>query len=184
MSEHYESIVERRIREAQENGAFDGLAGAGRPLPGLHPPDDENWWLRGFLEREGIPSSAALPASLQLRREIERLPETVRDLRTEREVREVVRRLNERVAAWIRNPSGPRVGVRPASADDIVAGWEEARAARSAREPGLRSVPVGMPDEPVPHEPVREEPRAGDEPARDEPRAGRRRRQAFWQRHH
>jgi hypothetical protein len=33
--EIFESLAERRIREAGERGEFDNLPGAGQPLPGL-----------------------------------------------------------------------------------------------------------------------------------------------------
>ena len=125
--ETYESIVERRIREAQEQGAFDDLPGAGRPLRGLHAPDDENWWLRSYLERHGVSRSVLLPTGLRLRREIEDLPATVGDLATEQEVRAVVADLARRVAAYRRAPDGPRVTVTLPRADDVVAAWQQAR---------------------------------------------------------
>src|SRR3954452_4343354 len=128
--DRYESLVERRIREAQEAGAFDGLPGAGRPLP--RGRDDENWWLRSYLEREGIPNDVLLPTPLRLRREICRLPETVREMETEREVRDPVAALARRVAAWLRVPEGPQIAVRMPRADDVVARWREDRA-RDAR---------------------------------------------------
>src|SRR6266508_1009114 len=81
----FESWVERQIREAVERGEFDNLPGSGRPLP--VSGDGEDWWLRGYLAREEVPTDALLPASLQLRKEIELLPVTVRDLGTEEEVR-------------------------------------------------------------------------------------------------
>jgi hypothetical protein len=123
-----ESLVEKRIREAQEEGKFDGLRGAGKPLRGLHQVDDENWWLRSYLEREGVPRDVLLPTPLRLRREVERLPETVRDMETEREVRAAVAALATRVAEWMRFPDGPRLAVPMPRADDVVARWREDRA--------------------------------------------------------
>jgi hypothetical protein len=127
----YESVVEQRIREAQEQGAFDDLPGAGRPLRGLHGPQDENWWVRSYLEREGLPTDVLLPTPLRLRREIDRLPETVRDMETEREVRDAVAALAARVAQWLRFPDGPQIAVPVPRADEIVAGWRADRAARA-----------------------------------------------------
>lgn len=138
--QRYESLVEKRIREAQEEGKFDGLRGAGRPLRGLHAPDDENWWLRSYLEREGVPRDLLLPTPLRLRREIDRLPETVREMETEREVRAAVAALAARVAEWLRFPDGPRVAVPVPRADEIVARWRAERAAVAPvtpREPAL-----------------------------------------------
>jgi hypothetical protein len=146
----YESVVEQRIREAQEQGAFDDLSGAGRPLRGLHGPQDENWWVRSYLEREGLPTDVLLPTPLRLRREIDRLPETVRDMETEREVRDAVAALAARVAQWLRFPDGPQIAVPVPRADEIVAGWRVARATpplptRSAEEPEPRETPPRRP---------------------------------------
>ena len=124
----HETLVERRIRLAQERGDFDDLPGKGRPLP-LDGPDDENWWVRGYLRREGLSTEPLLPTPLQLRREIERLPETVAPLRDEREVRQVVRALNRRIAEWLRVPVGPAVPVAPVDVDAVVERWRTDRAA-------------------------------------------------------
>jgi hypothetical protein len=128
----YESVIEKQIREAEERGAFANLPGKGKPLPGLDGPYDENWWIKGWIEREGVPSEALLPTPLQLRREIERLPETVRDLPTEEAVRDVVRDLNRRIAEWVRAPTGPAIPVRKVDPEAVVREW---RAARSLPPP-------------------------------------------------
>jgi hypothetical protein len=119
----YESVIDQQIRKAEERGDFADLPGKGKPLPGLEGPDDENWWIRSWIRREGVPSEALLPTPLQLRKEIERLPETVRDLPTEEAVRSAVTDLNRRIAEWLRAPSGPAVPVRPVDAEEIVQGW-------------------------------------------------------------
>jgi hypothetical protein len=49
----YESLPERLIREAVEEGRFDDLPGAGEPLPGAGQPDDDLWWVRAWLRRAG-----------------------------------------------------------------------------------------------------------------------------------
>ncbi|GAB3007989.1 DUF1992 domain-containing protein [Amycolatopsis acidiphila] len=130
----FESWVDKQIRQAQERGAFDNLPGAGKPLPGLNKPYDEMWWIREKLRREGLSADVLLPEPVKLRKEIDRLPETVRALPTERLVRDAVRELNRRIAAWLRAPSGPRVHVAPVDADEVVARWRESRR-RSAAEP-------------------------------------------------
>ncbi|WP_199433490.1 J-domain-containing protein [Qaidamihabitans albus] len=124
----FESWVEKQIREAAERGAFDNLPGAGKPLPGLDRPHDEMWWIKQKLDREGLSADALLPTSLQLRKEIDRLPGTVRDLPTERTVRDVVVELNRRIAEHLRAPSGPNVPVRPVNPDEVVRQWRAARA--------------------------------------------------------
>ena len=85
----YESWVERQVREAIERGEFDNLPGAGRPLPGINGREDENWWVRGLLEREQLPMP--LPTSLALRREVADLPQTLADAPDERAVRDIMR---------------------------------------------------------------------------------------------
>ncbi len=124
----HETLVERRIRLAQERGDFDDLPGRGKPLP-LDGPDDETWWVRGYLRREGLSTEPLLPTPLQLRREVERLPATVADLPSERAVRDVTRALNLRIASWLRAPVGPAVPVTPVDVDAVVARWRADRAA-------------------------------------------------------
>jgi len=49
-----DSLVERRIREAQERGELDNLPGAGKPIPDLDSPEDELAWVKRWMKREGI----------------------------------------------------------------------------------------------------------------------------------
>jgi hypothetical protein len=53
-ADRYESLPERLIREAIEAGEFDDLPGEGEPIPGGGRPDDELWWTRAWLKRNGI----------------------------------------------------------------------------------------------------------------------------------
>jgi len=133
----HETLVERRIRLAQERGDFDGLPGHGKPLP-MDGPDDENWWVRSYLRREGLPAEPLLPTPLQLRREIERLPGTVAGLRDEQAVRETARALNRRIADWLRAPVGPAVPVGLVDVDAVVARWRADRAELLARRAAER----------------------------------------------
>ncbi len=52
--ERWESVAERRIREAMERGEFDGLIGTGRPLPDAGVPYDEMWWVKRWIARERL----------------------------------------------------------------------------------------------------------------------------------
>ncbi|RKN41472.1 DUF1992 domain-containing protein [Micromonospora endolithica] len=153
----WEATVEAQIRGAQERGEFDNLPGMGKPIPGRNLPYDEAWWIKSFLERESLPSDLLLPTPLLLRRKIEQVPAEVRDLPTEESVRAFVAVLNTEIISWLRNPSGPRVVVRPVNADDTVRRWREDR---------RRAAPVDRP--PVP-------------PVAPTPSAGRWRR-GWWQR--
>ena len=114
------SWVEAQIRAAYERGEFDDLAGAGQPIPA---GGGDDWWVRRFLEREGLSADDLLPEPLRLRKDIERVSDAVRPLRTEREVRDEVARLNHRIAAWLRSPTGPQVPIRRVDPDAVVERW-------------------------------------------------------------
>ncbi|MFP5019344.1 DnaJ family domain-containing protein [Pseudonocardia phyllosphaerae] len=133
----FESPVDRSIREATERGDFDDLPGKGKPLPGAGTvgPVDENWWVRGYVRREGLSSEALLPPSVQLRKELDRIDETCARFVDERRVREHVAEVNSRVVDHMRFPSGPRVPIRKLDADEIVERWRAARAPRPAPRP-------------------------------------------------
>jgi hypothetical protein len=89
MAHGYESPVDRQIREAQERGEFDNLPGAGKPLPDAGRDYQEDWWITAWLRREGE-TSGMLPATLQLRREVEDLETLVDRRSSEAAVRELV----------------------------------------------------------------------------------------------
>lgn len=129
----FESWVETQIRGAYERGEFEHLAGAGKPIP---RGGGDDWWVRGYLEREGLSADDLLPEPLRLRKDIERLPDTVRPARTEREVRDEVARLNRRIAAWLRRPSGPQVPIRRVDPDEIVERWRADRASAPVVDAG------------------------------------------------
>ncbi|WP_370589003.1 DUF1992 domain-containing protein [Pseudonocardia sp. C8] len=138
MDPRFESPVDRAIREAAERGEFDDLPGKGRPLPGAGTigPVDENWWVRGYLEREGLSGEALLPPSIQLRKELDRVDATVARFPDERLVREHVDEVNSRVVDHIRNPVGPRVPIRKLDADEVVGRWRAARERLRSGAPG------------------------------------------------
>lgn len=122
--------VEQQIRAAQERGEFDNLPGAGKPIP--DHGDDELWWIRSYLAREGLSGEALLPRELQLRREVERLPETIGTAPHERAVREIVADLNRRIVDCLRTPGGLPVPIRKVDADATVRIWKLERERRRA----------------------------------------------------
>ncbi|ALE76743.1 hypothetical protein FRP1_27555 [Pseudonocardia sp. EC080625-04] len=128
----FESPVDRAVREAAERGEFDDLPGRGRPLPGAGTtgPVDENWWVRGYLRREGLSGDALLPPSVQLRKELDGIDAAVVRFVDERRVREHVDEVNSRVVDFMRHPMGPRVPIRKLDADEVVARWRAGRAPR------------------------------------------------------
>ncbi|GLZ06733.1 DUF1992 domain-containing protein [Actinomadura sp. NBRC 104412] len=139
---NFETWVDRQIREAEERGAFDGLPGAGKPLPKSDQPFSMERWVADWARREGLDTEAMLPERLRLRKEIDRLAETVRDLRSERAVRDVVDDLNQRIKDSLRRPSELPIMVFPVDAEAVVERWREARrAAAPSTEPGRPPTP-------------------------------------------
>ena len=123
----YESSVDRQLREAQERGDFDNLAGLGKPLPDAGREYDEDWWVKDWLQREGA-TAGVLPPTLALRREVEDLPQIVDRLRFEAAVRERVAAVNDRIRrALLGQLDGPAVILKPFDVDDVVRGWRERR---------------------------------------------------------
>jgi hypothetical protein len=125
----FTSWIDQQISEAQERGAFDNLPGAGKPLPRRSEADDGLTWVRELLRREGLPTDELLPTPLKLRKQSERLAESVQDLSSEQEVRDVVAELNRQIVEWRRIPHGPPIFVRLIDADAMVSRWRDRRAA-------------------------------------------------------
>ena len=127
MAHWYESSIDRQLREAAERGEFDNLPGAGKPLPDAGREYDEDWWVKDWLEREGA-TAGVVPPTLALRREAVDLDQRVDRLRTEREVRDYVAELNERIrTARVGLMDGPPVVLPPRDADEVVAAWRARR---------------------------------------------------------
>jgi len=125
----FTSWIDQQIEEAAKRGAFDDLPGAGKPLPQRGDEDAGQAWLRDYVRREGVPAEELLPAPLRLRKEAERLAESVPGLRSEQQVREAVAELNERIMRWRRLPHDSPIFVPLVDADAMVARWREARPA-------------------------------------------------------
>ena len=123
----FASWIDQQINEAAERGAFDNLPGAGKPLPSRGEAEDGQAWLREYLRREGVSAEELLPLPLKLRKEVERLTETVHDLRSEREVREVVTEINRRIMDWRRIPLGPPIFLPLVDEEIMVSRWRDGR---------------------------------------------------------
>lgn len=63
----WDAMVEDRIRQAQEEGQFDDLPGFGKKCPAIDEPYDEFWWVRRFLQREGL---TTLPDGFKPQRDV------------------------------------------------------------------------------------------------------------------
>src|SRR6187401_2721364 len=81
--QHQNTWVDLQIRQAQERGAFDNLAGAGKPIEGLGAQHDPDWWLKKLVERERI---VVLPPSIMLRKEDAELEDRLDKINVERDV--------------------------------------------------------------------------------------------------
>jgi hypothetical protein len=122
--ETHERFVERLIREAQEQGEFDHLRGAGRPLP-LTGVLEEAWWIKEKLRREKL---SDLPEALAIRLEAELVLAEVARLSDERIVRERLDGLNARIRKINRTTiSGPPTTLAPVDVEAVVLRWRAAR---------------------------------------------------------
>ncbi len=121
MNDLYESYAERQIRRAQEEGAFDRLPGAGRPLPDLDGTYDPAWWAKKWIERQ-----RRLDRAQQAARRADRLLAQVWLLDDETQVRQKVAELNaaiRRASADLDEADRPD----PLDPDDAVALWRTMR---------------------------------------------------------
>ncbi len=88
----HEPWIERVIREAQEAGEFDNVAGTGEPIPDIDQPYESGWWARRFIARE-----RDRQASVDLARAIERELPRILSGTVEHEVRAGLDSLNARI---------------------------------------------------------------------------------------
>jgi hypothetical protein len=122
--ETHDRLVERIIREAQEEGEFDHLRGAGKPLP-LTGFLEEAWWIKEKLRREKL---SDLPESLAIRHEAEQVLAGLGRVSDERVARERLEELNARIRRINRTTvAGPPTSLAPLDVEDAIARWKAAR---------------------------------------------------------
>jgi Domain of unknown function (DUF1992) len=138
----FTSWIDQQISEAEARGAFDDLPGAGKPLPYRGENDDGLAWVREWLRRENVSPEAMLPAPLRLRKESSRLAETVQDLSSEQEVRDVVADLNDRIMEWRKIPIGPPIFVPLVDEEKMLSRWREQQPATPPASPAADVSPV------------------------------------------
>jgi hypothetical protein len=125
--ETHESHVERLIREAREEGAFDHLSGSGRPLP-LTGDLPEAWWIREKLRRENL---SDLPEALAIRRDAETLLASLARESDERVVRDRLVEMNRRIRRLnATSVAGPPTTLAAFDVEAVVARWREGGARR------------------------------------------------------
>lgn len=127
-SQPWESWIDRQIRESQERGEFDDLEGAGKPLADLDQPYDALWWVRRKLKEERL---AHLPATLQIRKDLEVARDEIARARTERQVRGIIAEINARIRYVNRTAiDGPPSTTMPLDEEQTVREWWARRAGK------------------------------------------------------
>ena len=112
----FESIADRRIRAAQQEGFFDNLPGAGKPIPDLGQERAPGWWADRLVRRE----QSALAAE-ELDRELQDAMAPLWRSESEDLVRSRVEELNQLVDDYNRVTTWERRS--PLDADDVVEKW-------------------------------------------------------------
>ena len=123
----WETWIEAQIRVATEEGAFDNLPGAGKPLPNFGQEYDPLWWQKQLVQREQI---SVLPPSLELLRKVQMELATIEKLHDEASVRRQVAALNVEIAKVNSTVvEGPPTRLSPLNVDQVVAQWRRTRSA-------------------------------------------------------
>ncbi|UXM91060.1 DUF1992 domain-containing protein [Paenarthrobacter sp. JL.01a] len=126
--------VEYLIRDAMNQGKFDNLKYAGKPIPGLGEHYDPDWWVKGLIQRERL--SGIGPPAILLRIEDAELDEKLDQQYTEKQVRDILEDFNKRVIEARRQlQGGPPVITKLREVDSEVQRWRERRAASAPAEP-------------------------------------------------
>lgn len=115
-----ELIADRRIREAQAEGFFDDLAGAGRPIADLDRQRPSGWWAKRTVEHARDTDEAE-----RLRDDIRVTLTAAWRFDSAERVHATVEELNERIATYNRWTTVERVD--PLGPDDIVRRWRDLR---------------------------------------------------------
>ena len=126
-----ESWIEEQINRARDEGQFDNLEGAGKPLPGLTDGYDPDWWVKKLVQRERV---SIAPPSLELLRKVEVEMAKILALRREPDVRTRVAALNAEIARLNATAAaGPPTRLAPLDVEAIVEQWRRRSADASPR---------------------------------------------------
>ncbi len=119
------SWIEAQISAAMQDGAFDNLPGAGKPLAISGEGYDPDRWVKQLMEREG---AHATPPSLELRRKVEKELAAIETLDDAANVRARLAALNAEIGAFnARAVDGPPTNIAPLDIEQAMARWRQAR---------------------------------------------------------
>jgi len=125
----WETWIDEQIRVAREQGAFDNLPGAGKPLPDLDQEYDLAVWVKQLVHREQL---SILPPSLELLRKVEKELAAIEKLHDEATVRRRVAALNAEIAKVNATViEGPPTRLSTLDVDKVVVRWRRTRPANS-----------------------------------------------------
>lgn len=124
--------VEAQIQRAINDGEFDNLPGAGKPIPGIDRPHDPDWWIKRPIERERI---SVLPPALALRTEDARLNDELDRVTTPDGVRSRLEDFNSRIIDARRQlQGGPPVITPLRDIEAEIEAWQRRRTERVAAQ--------------------------------------------------
>ena len=133
----FETWVDAQISQGLARGDFDGLSGAGKPLPRSALDETGYEWVVAKARRENLDLSGMLPPGLALRKERDDLPRRAEELPAEGAVRALAEDYNDRVRAFWRRPQESRWSPVPGLCDveALVEGWASNRPAPEPAAP-------------------------------------------------
>ncbi|WP_033288683.1 DUF1992 domain-containing protein [Amycolatopsis jejuensis] len=124
------SWVDQQVAAAEARGEFEDLPGAGKPLPPSSGRDAATDWALRRAREGDLDTSAFLPPSLALPREIQDLPAKLAKVHSEQRVREIVEDLNARITRAHALPQeGPPLRARTLDVEETVTSWHAGRGA-------------------------------------------------------
>ena len=125
----WETWIDEQIRVAREQGAFDNLPGAGKPLRNLGQEEDLVWWVKQLMQREQL---SLLPPSLELLRKVEKELAVIDKLADEAIVRRRLTALNAEIAKVNATVTeGPPTRLSTLDVEKVVGRWRQTRSAKA-----------------------------------------------------